>query len=212
MILLGGSFDPVHMGHIAIADYFYNLFHASQLRLIPAGTPWQKSRLEATPEQRIDMLKLAFGSTKLPFMIDTREIAHSNPGYTTKTLHAIRKEVGNEVSLVFILGADQLLNLNTWHEWKQLFLLAHIAIAPRSGYLISPSDLSAEVHDAFFSRLASPRKIQHTPCGHTYLADQPNIAISATEIRKSIWHSDIHHPLVPPKVLDYVIKYNLYRD
>ncbi|MCL1886860.1 MAG: nicotinate-nucleotide adenylyltransferase [Betaproteobacteria bacterium] len=211
-ILLGGSFDPVHKGHIAIAEYFCNLFHTTRLRLIPAGNPWQKNHLDATPQQRIDMLRLAFDPTPLSTTIDTQEIERTGPSYTIDTLRAIRQETGNKGSLVFILGSDQLLNLNTWHEWKQLFQFAHIAVASRPGYSVESSILPAEIRDVFYHRIASSQEIRNTSHGLTYLANETSIDISATEIRKNLQHSNTSHSLIPPKVLDYIKKNNLYRN
>ena len=111
IILLGGSFDPVHVGHVELGKYFCRLFKTDELRLIPAGNPWQKPLLKATPQQRIDMLYKAFGSLGFSITIDTQEIERSGATYTIDTLRSIREEAGNDVSLVFLMGADQLLRL-----------------------------------------------------------------------------------------------------
>lgn len=212
IVILGGSFDPVHAGHIAIAEYFCHLFQTRILRLVPAGNPWQKPALHASATQRIDMLKLAFEASPLSVTIDRQETERMGPGFTVDTLRAIRTETGNHVSLVFVVGADQLLNLNTWHQWQQLFEFAHIAVASRPGFTLAPSTLPPEVHDLFFSRLADPDEIRSTPCGRTCLAENIAVDISASEIRKNTGPSDTYHPLVPAKVLDYIVKHNLYRD
>ena len=211
-VLFGGSFDPVHTGHVAIAEYFCNLFETRMLRLIPAGNPWQKSALHATAKQRIEMLDLAFEASLLSVTIDRQETERAGYSFTIETLRSIRNEVGNAASLVFILGADQLLNLNTWHEWKQLFESAHIAVASRPGFVLDSSTIPAEVHDIFFNRIASPEKIRNTPYGQTCLAEDLLFDISASKIRKNVQHSDAYHPLVSDKVLDYIVANNLYRD
>lgn len=212
IVLLGGSFDPVHAGHVAIAEHFCNLFETKTLRLIPAGNPWQKTALHASAEQRIDMLRLAFEASSLSVTIDRQETQHKGPSFTIDTLRTVRGEVGSAISLVFILGADQLLNLNTWHEWEQLFEYAHIAVALRPGFDLTPSTIPTEIHDIFFSRLASPGEIRNTPHGLTCLSENIQLDISASEIRKKAKHSDAYHPLIPAKVLDYILKNNLYRD
>lgn len=209
---MGGSFDPVHTGHVTIAKYFCDLFSTHQLRLIPAGHPWQKKTLKATAKQRIDMLRLAFDSTGLSVTIDLQEIERTGSSYTIDTLRAIRQEVGHTLPLIFIMGSDQLLNLNTWHEWQTLFSLAHFAVAFRPGYQLNLSALPEAVYKEFTNRLSSPEKIIQISNGLTYFSPEPAIDISATEIRKSMSSSDVYHPLVPPKVLDYIVKKNLYRD
>lgn len=212
MVLLGGSFDPVHTGHIAIAEHFCSLFETRMLRLIPAGNPWQKPPLHASAKARIDMLRLAFDASRLSVIIDKQETERTGPSFTIDTLRAVRGEVGNAVSLLFILGADQLINLDTWHEWQQLFEFAHVAVASRPGFDLTLSSIPAEVHDAFFSRLALPEKIRNSPHGLTCLSENIRIDISSSEIRRKVRHSDAYHPLVPAKVLDYILKNNLYRD
>jgi len=214
VILMGGSFDPVHLGHLTIAKHFCQLFQTPNLRLIPAGNPWQKTPLIATPSQRIEMLKLAFEETalSLSIKIDDQEIRRQGPSYSIETLENIRKELGKNVSLIFIIGIDQLLNLHTWYQWKKLFKLAHLAVAMRPGFTLTPSSLSLEVKDLFLTRLALPEEIKQKSCGLTYLAHNALIDISATEIRKNIYHSDQYRQFVTPKVLDYITKINLYRN
>lgn len=183
-----------------------------QLRLIPAGCPWQKTPLVASPAQRIDMLRLAFATSQLSVVIDEQEIRRNTPGYTVDTLRAIRKECGEKVSLILVIGADQLLNLPTWHKWQSLFHLAHIAVARRPGFAVEPHLCPPIVRNLFFSKLASVQAIRETPCGLTYFAHNPPVAISATEIRKTAWHLTASHPHIPSEVLDYIIANHLYRD
>lgn len=212
IVLLGGSFDPVHAGHLALADYFCCRFMTKRLRLIPAGQPWQKTPLAASPSQRIDMLRLAFETSPLSIVIDEQEIRQNAPGYTVDTLRAIRKECGEQVSLILVIGADQLLNLPTWHEWQTLFHLAHIAVARRPGFSLEPASCPPAVQNQFFPRLASVQAIRETPCGLTYLADNLPVDISATEIRKTTLHQTASHPHIPSRVLDYIVANHLYRD
>lgn len=183
-----------------------------RLRLIPAGQPWQKTPLSASPAQRIDMLRLAFETSPFSIVIDEQEIRRNTPGYTVDTLHAIRQECGEHASLIFVIGADQLLNLPTWHEWQRLFHLAHIAVARRPGFSVKPDACPPAVKDTFFSRVASVQAIRETPCGLTYLADNPPVDISATEIRKTALHLTASHPHIPSGVLDYIVANHLYRD
>ena len=124
VLLLGGSFDPVHQGHIALARYFCALLHPDELRLIPAGRPWQKPELTTPPEHRIAMLQAAFSDWGVPIVIDSQEIEREGATYAIDTLRALRNELGDEVALVMLLGADQLLNLHTWRDWQKLFDLA----------------------------------------------------------------------------------------
>ena len=109
--LLGGSFDPVHKGHVALAAHFVTLLQPDQLRIVPALCPWQKGSLVATAEQRCTMLEMAFTEAGLPFMLDRQELERGTPSYTIDTLRALRAELGPQASIVFLMGADQLQHL-----------------------------------------------------------------------------------------------------
>ncbi|MEO5933645.1 MAG: nicotinate-nicotinamide nucleotide adenylyltransferase, partial [Duganella sp.] len=127
--LLGGSYDPVHHGHIALGAYFAKLLRVDQLRVIPAGLPWQKAMLKATPEQRAEMVSIAFKGQPFDVVIDPQEIeraAKGLPTYTIDTLRLVRAELGPDACIAFVMGADQLQRLDTWNEWQALFDYAHI--------------------------------------------------------------------------------------
>ena len=120
MLLLGGSFDPVHAGHVALARYFSTLLHPDELRLLPAGRPWQKPDMSTPATDRIAMLKLAFDPWLVPVVIDEQEVSREGPSYAVDSLRALREEFGEDAAIVMALGADQLLNLHTWRDWPQL--------------------------------------------------------------------------------------------
>lgn len=212
MILLGGSFDPVHTGHVRLGEYFCQLFKTNELRLIPAGNPWQKPLLKATPQQRIAMLKCAFEPLSLSITIDTQEIDRPGATYTIDTLRAIREEVGPDISIVFLMGADQLLRLDTWHNWRQLFSLANIAVSSRPGLSNSLTLIPKVIADEFSHRFAPPEKIASTPAGLTYLATDLQINVSATEIRLALQNNQNPTALLPASVLSYIKENNLYKN
>ena len=210
--LLGGSFDPVHNGHLALGVFFGQLLQADQLRVIPAGNPWQKQGLEASAADRLAMLQLAFATQPLPFTIDQQEIARADrTSYTIDTLRAIRTELGPQASIVFLMGADQLQQFHTWHQWQQLFDYAHVCAASRPGFSLDSASLPPAVAQEFARRAAPPDQIRNTPQGLTYLATNLAVDISATEIRSAL--RDGHRPssLVPPIVLDYIEQHHLYQ-
>jgi nicotinate-nucleotide adenylyltransferase len=208
--LLGGSFDPVHEGHVALARYFATLLAPDELRLIPAGNPWQKAELRATPAQRVDMLQLAFASFTVPVTIDEQETRRTGPSYTVDTLRAIRDEVGPEVSLALLIGADQLRGLPTWKDWRQLFDHAHICAASRPGFDIALAKLPEPVQREFARRAAPPEQIRASAGGLTCIADRLQVDISSTEVRDALQHGVTPDALVPPAVLDYIKQHHLY--
>ncbi len=209
---MGGSFDPVHIGHVELGKYFCNLFKTNELRLIPAGNPWQKPLLTATPEQRIDMLRLAFEPLDLSVTVDTQEIDRPGATYTIDTLKAIREEVGGNTPLIFIMGADQLLRLDTWHNWRQLFSLTHIAVSARPGLSNSLTLIPKAIADEFSKRFADPERIKSSAYGLTYLARDVQVNASATEIRTALQNGQSPVTLVPEPVLKYIKENNLYKN
>jgi nicotinate-nucleotide adenylyltransferase len=216
--LLGGSFDPVHHGHIALARLFCELLHPDALRVLPAR-PWQKASLEASDAARVAMLELAFRDSGLPVTIDQRELTRGAPTYTVETLRGLRAELGPDVSIVFLMGADQLQNLESWRDWEQLFVLANIGVAARPGYTLEQEALPPAVAQQLAPRLAPPEHVRTTPAGLVCLAHTLAVDISATGVRAVLHGSGasatdaraVMKTLVPPVVLDYIQQHNLYK-
>jgi nicotinate-nucleotide adenylyltransferase len=208
--LLGGSFDPVHEGHIALAALFTEQLHADELRVIPAR-PWQKSALQATDAQRVAMLELAFADSKVPVVIDTQELDRDGATYTVDTLRALRAELGDETSLVFLIGADQLQRLDTWRDWHALFELANLGVAARPGFSLADAALPPAVVQELAQRRASPEQLRATPCGLVNVAPSLAVDVSATEIRSALCKEDDANALLPSVVLDYIQQHHLYK-
>jgi nicotinate-nucleotide adenylyltransferase len=215
--LLGGSFDPVHHGHVALADLFVHLLHPDELRIMPAGQPWQKKAgLEAGDADRIAMLKLAFQDA----VIDTREIERDTPTYTVDTLRELRAELGPDASIVFLMGADQLQKLDSWIDWQDLFALANFGVAARPGYELDAAFLPPAVARELMPRLATPQEVRESKAGRVCLAHTLAVDISATEVRAAL-HAGAAadaterakvSALLTPQVLDYIQQHNLYKN
>ena len=209
LVLLGGSFDPVHNAHVALAGHAVKLLGPDELRLIPAGNPWQKDGLRASPADRVAMLRLAFARQPVPVVIDEQEIRRDTATYTVDTLRALRAEVGPETSIAFVIGADQLLHLDTWRQWRELFDLAHIVAVSRPGF---PADkLPPDVAREFKRRAGAPAQLRETPSGLTLLALNLAIDVSATEIRAALARGKRPEKLLPAAVLDYIEQHHLYK-
>ncbi len=221
--LLGGSFDPVHHGHVAMAALFAKLIQPDELRILPAR-PWQKSALHASDAQRIAMLELAFGGSPFTDMktgvtIDLQEIERGSPTYTVDTLRGLRAEldktVGPAASIVFLMGADQLQKLDTWRDWHELFALCNLGVAARPGYELDQDKLPPAVAQELSQRLATPAEVRLAPYGKVCLARTLAVDISATQVRNALRTgmqagADISARL-PPQVLDYIQQHNLYK-
>ncbi len=216
--LLGGSFDPVHHGHVALAALFADLLKPDELRILPA-LPWQKASLQASDEDRIRMLELAFAGESFEVVIDTREIDRGTPTYTVETLRGLREELGEAASIVFLMGADQLQKLDTWRDWHALFALCNLAVAARPGYALDQDRLPPAVANELARRLATPMEVRATPFGKVCLAHTLAVDISATQIRTALGKEPATGAeqgadlgaLVPRGVLDYIQQHNLYK-
>jgi nicotinate-nucleotide adenylyltransferase len=210
--ILGGSFDPVHRGHLALAEYGVKLFRPDALRIVPAGLPWQKAGLNVAAEHRIAMLDLAFTDFPVPVQIDRQEIERSGNSYTIHTLQAIRHEMGPQAALVFFMGADQLKGLNTWRRWRDLFQFSHLCAVSRPGFSLDMAGVPSEVAEEFMQRMSTPEKIRASCCGLTYVATELHEDISSTATRSSLRQGMRPDALVPSTVLDYIQQHHLYQN
>ena len=214
--LLGGSFDPVHSGHVALAALFDAQLHPDQLRIIPAGTPWQKTALTASAGARVAMIALAFREAGLDVTIDGQEIARSEgnggaPTYTIDTLRQLRAELGPQASIVFLIGADQLQQLDSWRDWRALFDYAHIGVGARPGFALTQAPLPPAVAQEIETRQGSLEQLRTTPSGRVFLAEALAVDISATQIRAALQRGEQANLLISPVVLDYIQQHNLYK-
>ena len=215
VLVFGGSFDPVHCGHVALAQHCITLLQPQELRLIPTGQPWQKNALVASAEDRVAMLKLALTTeVDVPIVIDQQEIqraARQESNFSIDTLSQLRAGMGEQTSMVFLIGADQLQNLHTWKDWRQLFTLAHICVATRPGFSIDENNINSEVAKEWSERSATLQEIKLTPAGKTFIAHDLAWDVSATDIRRELKQKQQTTSLIPPKVLDYIQQHHLYR-
>jgi nicotinate-nucleotide adenylyltransferase len=210
--VLGGSFDPVHQGHVALAQLFAGLLQADQLRILPAGQPWQKAGLAASDSDRLAMLALAFDLPALPVVIDRQEIERKTPTYTVETLRALRAEFGAQASIVFLMGADQLRNLDSWNEWRELFELANLGVATRPGYDLAQEALPPMVAQELSARLATPDTVRASSHGKVCLAPTLDVDISSSRIRSALQSGADASALAMAQVLDYIQQHNLYKN
>ena len=215
--LLGGSFDPVHNGHVALAELFARLLHPDTLRIMPAGQPWQKAgQLQASDADRVAMLDIALRhATGFPadvdVGIDTCEIERRTPTYTVETLRELRAELGPDASIVFVMGADQLQKLDSWRDWRALFDLTNFGVAARPGYQLDDAALPPAVARELATRRATPEEVRASPAGRVCLAHTLAVDISATRVRAALKSGTDAGAFVASQVLDYIQQHNLYK-
>lgn len=214
ILVLGGTFDPVHTGHIQLIQFFTHQFFPDEIRIIPTGLPYHKPHgLCATSEHRLNMLDLAFNEARIPITLDIQEIERAkngHPSYTLDTLQQLRNTMGPDTSIIFLMGADQLQKLNSWYHWSDLFNYAHFVVAARAGLNFDLNDLSNEVKNEFVPRLGTIEQLRTTPFGHTYFEPNFTLPVSATEIRLAFQQGTQASRLIPKVVLDYIQQHQLY--
>lgn len=194
--VLGGTFDPVHLGHLILAQEALVHLALERVLLVPAGGPWRKADRSVTPAvHRLAMVRLAVAQDPR-LGVCTLEVDRGGPSYTADTLAQLRQEWGSAVELFFIMGADALLDLPHWHQPQRIIALAHLAVAQRPGW---PA-LSSDELEKLVPGLSA--KVVFVP--------MPTIDVSASELRQRARRGLPLRYLVPPPVEDYIQRHRLY--
>jgi nicotinate-nucleotide adenylyltransferase len=209
--ILGGSFDPIHFGHLRLAQEARDFLNLSEVRFVPAGRPPHRGPAKVSDAHRIAMLEIATKNNP-SFRVDARELGKTELTYTIDTLKSLRTEIGNDVSLVLFIGADQFLLMHTWKRWEQLTEFAHLLVAMRpSSEPFSPSSLTPEVRAWYQAHLSDdPNAATKKPAGNIFMLGLTPLAISSTAIRATIAAGQSPRYLLPDAVLDYIRAHNLY--
>ncbi|WP_297475617.1 nicotinate-nucleotide adenylyltransferase [Ferrovum sp.] len=208
--VLGGTFDPIHDGHLAMARFARAQLDLSKVLLIPAGFPWQRQP-RASAEDRLHMAELAVAQQ--PFIeVDAREIRRHTPTYTLDTLEELRTVYGSDQPFCLILGSDAFLNLPTWKEWMRVLDLAHVAVLCRPGFDLPIEHFIPPLREAWNARQSSVSDIRNSLGGRMIRLEMPPMPISSTQIRHALAHSlPSLESLLPPPVLNYIETHHLYR-
>jgi nicotinate-nucleotide adenylyltransferase len=188
---MGGTFDPIHHGHLVAASEVTSLFHLDEVVFVPTGQPWQKPAEEVTvAEDRYLMTVIATASNPR-FHVSRIDIDRGGPTYTIDTLRELHRERGPETDLYFITGADALGNILTWRDADELFKLAHFIGCTRPGHRLTDPGL---------------------PDGQVSLVEIPALAISSTDCRERVRRGEPIWYLVPDGIVQYINKRGLYRE
>lgn len=205
--LLGGTFDPVHVGHLALARSAQAALALDEVRLMPTGHSWQKADHRTEALHRLRMVELALRGLphETRLRVDDREVRRPGPTYTIDTLAELRAEEG-DAALVLIMGSDQFRNLPTWYRWRELLDLAHIATTRREQ--VSLEALPAEL-ETLLARCGR-QSLPDAPAGAVVFFSMPAVAVSATVLRQQLAAGERPAALLPPGVLDYIEEHSLY--
>ena len=209
--VLGGTFDPIHHGHLRLAEEAADALDLARVLLIPAALPNLRDRPATAPQHRLEMARLAAqGNPRLA--VDSRELGRTGVSYTVDTLIELRAELGAARALYLILGADAFLRLPAWNRWRMLFDLAHIAVATRPGYALEES--LANVPELALEWQArgvdAGKAVSRTAAGRIVRVPIPLLEISATDLRARMSRGSSVHYLLPVAVLDYIAAHHLY--
>lgn len=205
--IFGGTFDPVHYGHLRSALEVKDIFGLSEVRLIPCANPPHREQPAVTANMRLQMLELAI-KNQSGLKIDTRELdrydQHQTPSYMVDTLKSLRQEFPTEPLLLFI-GTDAFKYLTGWHQWQRLFDYAHIVVMTRPSFEIQQLD------DFFKTRLAKDiNELAQASAGKLCFQQVTQLDISATAIRDIIARKQNPGFLLPDAVIEYIKQHQLY--
>ena len=206
LAIFGGTFDPVHYAHLRCAEEARRTLSLENMYLLPAGTPAHRNKPQASPQQRLAMLRLALA--EFPSLsIDDRETRRSGPSYMVDTLRELRAEFPQK-ALLLLVGQDAANHLHSWHEWEQLFVLAHLVTFPRPG--AKPEyrqDLARQIERRSCLDLQS---LLSSEAGGVLHLELELIDISATAIQGIIRQGRSPRGMLPGAVLDYISENHLY--
>ena len=221
--VLGGTFDPPHIGHLRLATYFAKLLHLDALLLIPSGEPWQKGsgitsaevRLQLTEAAGIDLAR-AFLYSNIPTQVgvDRIEIDRAGPSYAIDTVRALRERFGPAASLIWLMGADSLVALPSWNSWEKLSQYVNFAVATRPHH-----DLKVEITPAVSAFLKEHQTteaiaLENSPAGLIYIDETLHIDLSSTSLRaqlKSPARNSIASAEIPTHTLEIITNLGLYQ-
>lgn len=210
-VLYGGTFDPVHEGHLAIARAARDALDVP-VHLMPAADPPHRPPPGASAGQRVAMLALAL-EAEPGLRLDLRELQRDGRSWSVDTLRALRGEIGNEAPVALLVGADSFAGLPSWKSWRELFDLAHFVVASREAGKRPDAGLPPELEASLSDRLAArPRELEQAPAGRVLWLRQPLHPHSATAIRARIAAGQPWQHLVPAPVAAYIEAHGLYRD
>ena len=206
--ILGGTFDPIHYGHLRPALELMEMLELAEVRFVPCRIPAHRGAPSITAEQRLRLVRLATAG-QAGFVTDDRELPREGPSYMWDTLASLREDFGDDTPLCLMVGTDAFRELHSWHRWLELSRLAHIVVMQRPGVLQPLPPVLEEfvaprvVYDAL--------ALRHQPAGGVLFQPVTQLNISATQIRALLARGQSPRYLLPEAVLAYIHDLALYR-
>ncbi|PSS57003.1 nicotinate-nucleotide adenylyltransferase [Pseudomonas sp. BBP2017] len=205
--VLGGTFDPVHIGHLRSALEVAEVLALDELRLMPNARPPHRGTPQVSARDRLEMVRCAVAGVPT-LSVDARELARDTPSYTIETLELMRAEMVASDQLFLLLGWDAFCGLPSWHRWEELLQHCHILVLQRPDADVEPPDA---LRNLLAARSVSDPQALVGPAGQIAFVWQTPLAVSATQIRQLLASGKSVRFLVPDAVLAYIDAHNLYR-
>ena len=221
--ILGGTFDPPHIGHLKLATHFAKLLQLDELLLIPSGEPWQKNsgispapiRLQLTEAAGIDLARaFLYLNIATQIGIDRIEINRAGPSYAIDTVKALRERFGSDASLTWLMGADSLISLPTWNSWEELIKQVNFAVASRPNHDLDSKTLPAVKALLAAHQIQDPGALENSAYGLIYIDNKLSINLSSTELRnrlKSGPQGSLGSEQIPSHALEIITNLGLYQ-
>jgi nicotinate-nucleotide adenylyltransferase len=207
--LLGGTFNPIHYGHLRAAQELADALNFSEVRFIPSANPPHKNTPTVSAQQRAAMVGLAIADNPL-FKLDSRELDRIGASYTIDTLISLREELGENVALCWVMGSDAFVKLNTWHRWKELLHYCHIILVQRpntENQAKLPDALAAFLQDHYTENMDD---LIEKSAGYIHMQAITPLDISATNIREALKNGQSVRYIMPVNVIEYIKTHKLY--
>lgn len=208
--IFGGTFDPVHLAHLRLAEEAADQLGLATVRWIPAAQPYHRQAPLVSAAHRLAMVRLAVADNPR-FAVDAAEIDSQTPTYSVPTLERVRDEVGPARPLVLLVGADAFAGITSWHRWTELLGLAHIAVTTRPGCPLDLASLPPALATEYQARQADVAALQEAPAGHIVSFAMTPLAVSATQVRSLLARGASPRYLLPDEVIAYIRRHFLYR-
>lgn len=205
--VFGGTFDPVHHGHLRSGVELAERLQFAEVRMMPCASPVHRDAPERSATHRAAMLELAVGPDPL-LHCDRRELLRGGRSYTVDSLIELRQELGDKRSICLVMGCDAVLDITTWHRWEELLDLAHVVVIARPGWQIPESGQVAQWMRRHSTTGAA--QLATLSAGTVHIEELRPFAVSASEIRQLLAAGKSARYLLPESVLDYISNHKLY--
>ncbi|MGQ0442245.1 MAG: nicotinate-nucleotide adenylyltransferase [Methylophilaceae bacterium] len=209
--LLGGTFNPIHFGHLRMAQELADALNFDEVRFIPSANPPHKATPAVSAEHRAAMVKLAIADNPL-FNCDTRELTRNGASYTIDTLISLRRELGEATSLCLLLGSDAFMQLNRWHRWQELLHYCHIILVQRPNTSANQHELVNDLEQLLQAHYRQDiASLSTRNAGYIHMQATTTQDISSTVIRAQLKQGKNLRYFVPHTVLEYITLTQLYQ-